>query len=212
MSFLLFFSRIETNIARTHLLPYPYRVAKSNGADEPDNLAAKPFFLRIISSTTTPLSPFCTNPSLLPSFYFLRTMLATPPLLRPLHSFHLPRSAFSPPFLLFLDALVVWHPWSLQWQTASRGWRSPDESQERIYSYTGRGKIRSPCKTISTIETFVTGYGSLILGTRLISERSETKLWMELTFAAQRSRVDLVQRRKVYIYLFSPFFVWIRVN
>lgn len=79
VSFLLFFfSRIETNIARTHLLPYPYRVAKSNGADEPDNLAAKPFFLRIISSTTTPLSPFCTNPSLLPSFYFLRTMLATP--------------------------------------------------------------------------------------------------------------------------------------
>lgn len=79
VSFLLFFfSRIETNIARTHLLPYPYRVAKSNGADEPDNLAAKPFFLRIISSTTTPLSPFCTNPSLLPSFYFLRTMLANP--------------------------------------------------------------------------------------------------------------------------------------
>lgn len=41
----------------------------------------------------------------------------------------------------------------------------------------------------------------------MISERSETKLWMELTFAAQRSRVDLVQRRKVYIYIsFFPFF------
>lgn len=69
-----------------------------------------------------------------------------------------------------------------------------------------RGKIRSPCKTISTIETFVTGYGSLILGTRLISERRETMDGINFCSTERRSRVDLVQRRNVYIYIFFLLF------
>lgn len=141
-------------------------------------------------------------------------MLATPFFFPPLQSFHLPRSAFSPPFLLFLDVLVVWHPRSLQWQTASRGMTFAGwipGTYTSIPADPGRGKIRSPCKTISTIETFVTGYGSLILGTRLISERRETKLWMELTFAARRGDPVLILSN-VETNIYVSFFFFFRVN
>lgn len=93
--------------------------SKKRKISSADNLAAKPFFLGIISSSSLLSHPSRARNVAQPSSHFLQTIPT---------SWLLPGLRRSPPLLSVVSLsrshpraapqLVVWHPRSLEWQTA----------------------------------------------------------------------------------------------
>ena len=156
---------------------HPASRSKKQRPDKPDNLAAKPFFLRIIGSTATPIRHIYESVGATLVLFPADNTLQPPDSfrLRPSRSVAFSLSSF---FSTRVCSRCLASPKSAV-TDSFEGMTFVDRMNPRNVQLLGRsqrGKIRSPCKTISPIETFVTRaklVGSLIPGTRLISESRE---------------------------------------